>query len=166
MNHLSESKKKARYQLAESDMSISKTGTKFCLVTGKTFHINSSPIGDGMSHDASSHFPAREVQFAPCLACSDGVTNLNVVRHDMETCEVWNNLTNDEKKAKVKCVKHPFSNHRTENCFEEIKNCKYCNYNNHHHLMCFVRNVCNTSTKFAFAYDADKVLLKTHLVKD
>ena len=85
MNHLSESKKKARYQLAETDMSISKTGTKFCLVTGKTFHINSSPIGDGMSHDASSPPPAREVQFAPCLACSDGVTNLNIVRHDMET---------------------------------------------------------------------------------
>ena len=71
-----------------------------------------------------------------------------------------------EKKAKVKCVKHPFSNHRTENCFEEIKNCKYCPYNNHHHQMCCVSNVCNTSTKFAFAYDADKVLLKTHLVKD
>ena len=32
--------------------------------------------------------------------------------------------------------------------------------------MCFVRNVCNTSTKSAFAYDTDKVLLRTHLVKD
>ena len=32
--------------------------------------------------------------------------------------------------------------------------------------MCFVRNVCNASTKSAFAYDADKVLLRTHLVKD
>ena len=42
MNHLSESKKKAMYQLAETDMSISKTGTKFCLVTGfKTISIQS-----------------------------------------------------------------------------------------------------------------------------
>merc|ERR1719232_416024 len=54
MNHLSESKKKARYQLAETDMTVSRTGTKLCLVTGKTFHINSSLIGEKMSHDAST----------------------------------------------------------------------------------------------------------------
>ena len=54
MNHLSESKKKARYQLAETDMTVNRTGTKLCLVTGKTFHINSSLIGESMSHDAST----------------------------------------------------------------------------------------------------------------
>ena len=168
MKHLSDNKEKAEYQLSESGLTGTKTGTKYCLVTGKTFHINSSPSQEGMLHEASGPPPTSEIRFAPCLACSDGATDLNVVRHNMETCEVWNSLTIDEKKAKVKCVKHPFTKqHRTEDCNEEIPNCKKCHYNNHHHLMCFAKNDKNghpVSTKSAFTYDSNKVLLKTHVV--
>ena len=167
MKHLSDNKEKAEYQLSESGLTGTKTGTKYCLVTGKTFHINSSPSQGGMLHEASGPPPASEIRFAPCLACSDGATDLNVVRHNMETCEVWNNLTIDEKKAKVKCVKHPFTKqHTTEDCHEEIPNCRKCHYNNHHHLMCFAKNDKQghpVSTKSAFTYDSNKVLLKTHV---
>ena len=192
MEHLSESKKKARYQLAETNMTANKSGTKLCLVTGKTFHVNSkSPdkdgdqehvtadptAGSGMLHVASGPvsgdgkkgktnkpFPPN---FAPCLACADGSTNLNIARHWTRDCAVWNSLTNSQKRAKVNCIIHPFKkDHKTADCPQKTSiKCKNCNKVGHHLLLCDVNNAKTVSTKSSARSNSHQVLLKTLIVK-
>ena len=63
----------------------------------------------------------------------------------MRTCEVWKKLTNDEREAKVNCVKHPFApdGHETKDCLKKIDKCKKCNLDSHHPIMCPKSNHAN-----------------------
>ena len=73
-----------------------------------------------------------------CLACNvDGATDLEVVQHGMEKCEVWNSLSLKEKQRKVKCLKHPFhDDHTTGTCTYKGRPCKICSQDGHHFLLC------------------------------
>ena len=64
----------------------------------------------------------------------------------MESCSVWNSLTQREKESKVKCIKHPFkSDHTTSNCTVSGRKCKCCNDDTHHFLLCPKKKVKSSS---------------------
>ena len=53
----------------------------------------------------------REVNWKPCLACNmGGATDLSVVTHPVESCSIWNSLSQKDKESKVRCLKCPFRN--------------------------------------------------------
>ena len=139
MDFLDKYKQMAEYQISSTE--TSKSSTKYCFVTGKTFHASLKPV-----------------QFDPCLACNvDGATDLEATCHNMATCDVWNSLTLAEKKAKVSCHKHPFSNHKTEDCEDEVI-CKKCNHNNHHFLLCHSKTTRSNKSFSRIASQDSKVL--------
>ena len=77
----------------------------------------------------------------PCLACNiDGATDLNACMHSMSSCLVWGSLPYQQRIAKVKCIKHPFSrdDHTTTECTRDsIRPCNHCKKENiHHSLLC------------------------------
>ena len=138
MKHLSKCKQMANYCLTSI---IDNSEAKFQFITGRDVVTPSSKKVCSMKHenctdqaDIKLHVASktrsgvnkeeRKVYFGPCLACLDG-SNANAVKHDMRTCEVWHKLTNDEKEAKVKCVKHPFAQdgHETKDCSKKINKC-------------------------------------------
>ena len=83
-----------------------------------------------------------------CLGCDDGATNEDVIKHSMETCEVWNSLKVREKEAKVKCKKHPLTHdHISADCNTSIRPCRICQERSHHFLLCPKRKLVTKSAK-------------------
>ena len=155
MKHLTKCKETANYCLTSPSLGDDKIEAKFQFITGKTVVIPSSKKVCGMKHERSQtqedrklHVALksssgikeeRKMYFAPCLACVNGSrSNANAVKHDMRSCEFWQKLSDEEKKAKVKCVKHPFAldGHETKDCSKKIDKCKKCNLDIHHPIMC------------------------------
>ena len=142
--------------------------SKLCLITGKTLKINSKETATTEPKDATAEPKGSFLH--PCLACGkDGATNLEVVKHPMATCEVWNSLSFADKKKLVNCVKHPFAKtHKTENCKSNIRPCQSCQKTNHHHLLCIKRtaksNKASCKSKSSSSSNPE-VLLKTLFIK-
>ena len=165
MKFLSNSKTESEYQISESNCA-SNLASKFCAVTGRTYHVNSTP------KETKSCW-AQNFKFKPCLACAaDGATNLEVACHDMATCDNWNGLLLKEKIKLVNCHKHPFAKdgHKYDDCKKKIVDCKHCGHSSHHHLFCVVGKTSSTrlatSTSKSAGTDSNvpEVLLKTLIV--
>ena len=87
----------------------------------------------------SSHMPADRT-FAknnskfPCLACgANGCTDENETHHPTKNCDHWNSLSFFDRKKLVKCIKHPYRDHQTEDCTDSIGKCYVCEKQNEHH---------------------------------
>ena len=105
MEFLAKYKKTVKYQMSESRSSASnKTQTQVCFVTGLSAKVK--PKNEPRDSSVKTEKPKEWLK--PCLACNDGATNINSIKHSVESCEVWNSLSIKEKEAKIKCKKHPF----------------------------------------------------------
>ena len=64
----------------------------------------------------------------PCLGCNmDGCTDLESVRHAMESCDLWTNLLVKDRESRVKCFKHSLSkDHSKAKCTYPVYPCKLC----------------------------------------
>ena len=78
-----------------------------------------------------------------CLACGDGLTDLDAAIHSTYTCDVWRSLNLNQKREKVKCIYHPAKglncNHTTEECKVGKARCDICKEQNstgHHTWFC------------------------------
>ena len=78
-----------------------------------------------------------------CLACCDGLTDLDATTHPTNDCDVWRSLTFDQRKEKVNCLYHParglHCNHTTAECSVGKARCQFCKENNsdgHHTWFC------------------------------
>ena len=106
----------------------------------------------------------------PCLACNvDGATDLNSIQHPMDTCEVWNSLSFNEKQKRVKCIKHPFKDdHITSNCTVKGRKCKNCSQDGHHFLLCPKKTIKSTSNSTTLTIQGENkmmpVMLQTQYV--
>ena len=145
MEFLAEFKKMVRYQTSDSRSSASnKAQTQTCFVTGLSAKIK--PNNDPKDSSVKTEKPKFE--FKPCIACNDGATNIDSIKHSVENCEVWNSLSVREKEAKIKCKKHPFSHdHKHSDCKTDIRGCKVCKEKTHHFLLCPKRKVRTSSAK-------------------
>merc|ERR1711867_337914 len=114
MEFLAKYKKMVRYQMSDSRSSVNhKAQTQTCFVTGLTAKVK--PKSDPRDTPNKTEKPKFEMK--PCLACNDGGTNIDSIKHAVESCEVWNSLSVREKEAKIKCKKHPFSlDHKHSDC--------------------------------------------------
>ena len=156
MKHLEKTKTMSEAELSNSVISTS-SSSKYCLASGKTYHVN-------VKSSKSSEGQAKK-NIRPCFVCSaDGATNLESANHLVQDCDVWKNLTQKQKEAKVDCVKHPFSTngHKTADCKMKVV-CKNCG-NNHHSLFCFKLSKSHKATTKSSS-NGSEVLLKTLIVK-
>ena len=149
MSFLSKHKEMVKYQSSESRLASNsghKSSTQTCFVTGMSAKVKSTK--DSNSVSSSSNERKLKFDVKPCLGCDDGATNVDVIKHSMDTCEVWNALKVGEKEAKVKCKKHPFtSDHVTADCKTSIRACRICQERTHHFLLCPKRKVTTKSAK-------------------
>ena len=144
MKFLAKHKEMVKYQMSDTRQAAgtAKTQTQVCFVTGLSSQIKVSPQ-DPRNQEQSTKFEMK-----PCLACDDGATNVDVIKHSVETCEVWNSLKVKEKEAKVKCRKHPFTqDHTNVDCRANIRPCKICQERTHHSLLCPKRKVNTKAAK-------------------
>ena len=94
MEFLAEFKKMVRYQTSESRSSANhKAQTQTCFVTGLTAKVK--PKSDPGDSDDDPEKPKFEMK--PCLACNDGATNIESIKHSVESCDVLNSLSIKEK---------------------------------------------------------------------
>ena len=106
------------------------------------------------------------------MACSaDGATDITATQHSMEGCEVWASLSLREREKLVKCVKHPFKDdHSTQNCTVNSKNCKFCDKDSHHFLLCpkksfkSLTNVTSSSHKVVTTQILPPVLVQAQFI--
>ena len=148
MKFLAEHKKMVKYKFSEARQAAvgSKTQTQVCFVTGLSTKIKINPQTEKVPDNQQKQNFRFEMK--PCLACDDGATNVEVTKHSMETCEVWNSLKVKDKESKVKCKKHPFTrDHSTADCSSNIRACKICKERTHHSLLCPKRKVTTKSAK-------------------
>ena len=133
MEFLYKYKKTVKYQMSESRSSASnKTQTQVCFVTGLSAKVK--PKNEPRDSSVKTEKPKYE--FKPCIAFNDGATNIDSIKHSVESCEVWNSLSIKEKEAKIKCKKHPFSlDHKHADCKSDIQGCKNCKEKTHHFLL-------------------------------
>ena len=121
-------------EMAEYGSAFESAGVRAhtCFVTGQTVEkkLNKEKKKYG-SEDQTFKGTLR-----PCLACNDGATNEDSILHNVGDCEVWRSLSIQDKRGKVQCIKHPFSDHKTANCNTAVRACKYCNDKSHHFLLC------------------------------
>ena len=105
MEFLAKHKEMVKYQMSDIRQAAgaTKTQTQVCFVTGPSSQVKVSPQNPG--HQKQS----TKIEMKPCLACDDGATNVDVIKHSAENCEVWDSLKVKEKESKVKCRKHPGS---------------------------------------------------------
>ena len=86
----------------------------------------------------------------------------------MFKCDIWNNLSYEDKTKLVKCIKHPFTtNHNTDECGEEIRPCRWCSKTTHASLLCNVKKSKSNKTfcqTLATSSTGDEVLLKSFIV--
>ena len=145
MEFLAKYKKMVKYQMSDARSSVShKTQTQTCFVTGLSAKVK--PKGD--YKESSDKIDKPKFEMKPCIACNDGATNIDSIKHSVESCDVWNSLTVKEKEAKVKCKKHPFSfDHNHSDCKSNIRGCKICKEKTHHFLLCPKRKVRTSSAK-------------------
>ena len=158
MQFMARYKKRVYWQLSKNEALPSTAKSKFCLVTGKTLKVNSKEAA-----------PKQEIKGSainPCLACSrDGATNLDVTKHPMANCDVWNSLSFDEKNNLVDCVKHPFSKtYKTDDCQKDIRPCQFCQKTKHHYLLCTKKSSKSNKASCKSSSCDSEVLLKTLLV--
>ena len=87
----------------------------------------------------------------PCFACDvDGATDLRSTCHPMESCSVWNGLSQKDRERKVKCLKHPFrDDHTTQDCTMTGRKCKLCSNDSHHFLLCSKKPLIKSSSRVA-----------------
>ena len=137
-------KDKAAYVVSKEALSGNKpSGNKSYVVTGQTFATNTQA--------------KFQVQ---CMVCEENGDRAD--HHPME-CEVWHNLSYEEKKKVVACVRHPWSKtHTTAECRANVK-CRNCGAA-HNTLFCnkTVARTSVASTKTANI--GAEVLLKTLIV--
>ena len=79
MKFLSKYKMSADWQMSQNEVLPSMKKSKFCLVTGKSIKINYQKI-------------QSKTDLKPCLA-KDDTTNLEIAKHHMTSCALWNSLT-------------------------------------------------------------------------
>ena len=108
-----------------------KSITQFNVVTGAVSLVAKQAAD-------SSKKKKKERVWNPCLACNvDGCTDLATITHPMDSCSVWNGLSQREKESRAKCLKHPFkTDHSTADCTVSGKRCKICSKDGHHFLLC------------------------------
>ena len=102
MKFLAKKKEVVEYQISDARSSGGyKVQTQTCYVTGLSSKIKVKPE----QNQSTTSDKAKESKFVmkPCIACDDGATNIESIKHSVETCEVWNSLSSKEKEAKVKC---------------------------------------------------------------
>ena len=120
MKFLAKKKEVVEYQISDARSSEGyKVQTQTCYVTGLSSKIKVKPE----QNQLTTSDKAKELKFVmkPCIACDDGATNIESIKHSVENCEVWNSLSAKEKEAKVKCKKHPFSqDHNSSECRSSI----------------------------------------------
>ena len=118
MEFLAKYKKTVKYQMSESKSSASnKTQTQVCFVTGLSAKVK--PKNE--PRDSSVKTKKPKYEYKPCVACNDGATNIDSIKHSVESYEVWNSLSVREKEAKIKCKKHPFAlDHSHSDCKSDI----------------------------------------------
>ena len=105
-----------------------KSDSHYNFVTGATTLSASQPLDRSKSASGD---------WKPCVARNvDGATDLTILQHPMESCNVWNSLSLEEKQVKVKCIKHLFKDHTTDECTVRGRMCKYCSQYGHHFLLC------------------------------
>ena len=150
----------ADWTIASNDALPASAKTKYSFVT--------TTLSTSL-HDSSERSIAKKNTFFPCLACSaDGCTDEEATHHSMKTCDHWNSLSIYDRKNLVHCIKHPFKNHKTENCTDSIGKCYHSEkQNDHHPLLCPAKKVNSTSNlapcKTAFT-ETSHVMLKTMFV--
>ena len=159
LQFLTKYKKRVDFQISQNEALPSTVRSKFCLVTGKTLKVNSQEVINKVEPKSSG--------MNPCLACSrDGATNLEVTKHPMATCVVWNSLSFIEKRNLVECIKHPFTKtHKTDDCKNDIRQCKHCNKSDHHFLLCTKKITMSNKASCKSTWSNCEVLLKTLFVK-
>ena len=119
MTFLKESKDRIEYLTSDARQSsggATRSVTQVNFVTGVTL-VGRSSVKEPQ-HGSRKERSTGKPYWKPCLACYvDGATDLTVVQHPMETCEVWGSLSQRDKERKVQCLKHPFqSDHTTQTC--------------------------------------------------
>ena len=130
MEFLAQYKKIVRYTMSECRSSAQ---TQTCFVTGLSAKIKQK--NNPGESDEETEKPKYELK--PCLACNDGATNIDSIKHSVESCDIWDSLSIKEKEAKVKCKKHPFSlDHSNSNCNSNIRGCKICKEKTHQFMLC------------------------------
>ena len=134
----------AAYVVSKEALSGNKNqGNKSYVVTGQTFVTNTQA--------------KFQVQ---CMVCEE---NGDRADHHPKNCEVWHNLSYDEKKELVTCVRHPWSKtHTTAECRVNVT-CGNCGAS-HNTIFCnkAMAKTSVASTKTAAA--GAEVLLKTLIV--
>ena len=170
MRFLSNSRTESEYQISESN--FASNSTKFCAITGRTFHTKSTLKETKSCWAQNKSRTNNNFKFKPCLACAaDGATNLEVACHDMAACDNWNGLLLKDRIKMVNCHKHPFAKdgHKYEDCKKKIVDCKHCGHSSHHHLFCVVGKSSSTRLATSTFKSADtnvpEVLLKTLIVQ-
>ena len=147
MKFLAEQKEMVKYHMSDARSSVGhKTQTQTSFVTGLSSKVNIKP---DYNRSASASKPSEpKYVMKPCIACDDGATNIESIKHSVETCDVWNSLVVKEKEAKVKCRKHPFSqDHNNTECKSIIRGCRICKEKSHHTLLCPKRKVKTSTAK-------------------
>ena len=130
-------------------------------------------VSDSLNNKSKE--PPRGREPLPCLACSDGSTDLKAAIHPTNNCEVWRSLTFQEKKAKVKCIYHPAKglkgDHTTDECKVGKAKCDLCkdsNRNGHHSWFCYQvtakTKTSLTKTSIGSSEQLDPVMVKTLFV--
>lgn len=151
MKFLSLKGQSAKYAVSKAELSGNTSSSRYCVVTGLT-----------LSASASESDNKSKKKLADCLVCSKKGKKAD---HLMSKCNVWINLPFKEKEKLVTCIKHPFSDHTTEDCPWNIGKCGHCgSVDKHNHLMCDKLGVKTSATKAAKSMSSD-VLLKTMIVE-
>ena len=140
-------KDKAAYVVSKNALAGNKPGTKYCVVTGQTFVTNTK-----------ESLPSKfEVQ---CMVCEE---NGDEADHHPKDCDIWNNLSLEDKKKLVKCEHHPWSKtHTTSECRASVT-CGHCR-GFHNTIFCNKRVAKTTVTSTKTASVGAEVLLKTLFV--
>ena len=120
MHFLSEAKQMTKY---------SRSNKKHCFVTGLSHEKNQADMSENQSYGI------KKGTVHPCIGCTEEeMTNKTDSLHDMNSCLVWGRLSNQERVALVKCVKHPFckDDHTTIEFKRNIRQCIHCKRENEH----------------------------------
>ena len=153
MKFLTGMKGSVSYNLSLEEFSSNKSSSYISVVTGKTL-------------SASAAFKEEKPKFKlRCLACEK---KGNKFDHRMGSCEQWKKLSYRDKRALVKCLKHPFqSEHDDAECEDSVGKCYNCDeVDIHHTLMCDKKHKVKSSLATSkSASSGSDVLLKTMYVK-
>ena len=115
----------ADWTIASNDALPASAKTKYSFVTTT---LSTS------SRDSVERPVVKKNSVYPCIACSaDGCTDEAATHHSTKTCDHWNALSFHDRKKLVQCIKHPFKDHKTEDCTDSIGKCYQCEKQNEHH---------------------------------